>query len=157
MDECKEKLACQCPECKCKNTWGSYECSCRNGLLYMHEHDTCIGIIEIPFTSVIVQVVVGHHALTWHLLSIISVFECLSVALYIHLRNNFILICMDKKSVGNIGNTVTSWSVVKIVILVLAITGIAGYAIYKYRIRVLFFIYFFCSSLIASLMFTYSC
>lgn len=42
VDECKEKIACQCPECKCKNTWGSYECSCSNGLLYMQEHDTCI-------------------------------------------------------------------------------------------------------------------
>ncbi|CAH9089037.1 unnamed protein product [Cuscuta epithymum] len=42
VDECKEKLACQCPECKCKNTWGSYECSCSGDLLYMHEHDTCI-------------------------------------------------------------------------------------------------------------------
>ncbi|XP_038903802.1 vacuolar-sorting receptor 1-like isoform X2 [Benincasa hispida] len=78
VDECKEKLACQCSECKCQNTWGSYDCRCRNGLLYMHEHDTCI---------------------------------------------------------GSMGNTVTSWSVVKIIILVLAITGIAGYAVYKYRIR----------------------
>ncbi|XP_074311929.1 vacuolar-sorting receptor 1-like [Silene latifolia] len=42
IDECKEKLACQCPECNCRNTWGSYECSCRKGLLYMHEHDICI-------------------------------------------------------------------------------------------------------------------
>ncbi|KAJ0574141.1 putative EGF-like calcium-binding domain, Thioredoxin-like superfamily [Helianthus annuus] len=42
VDECKEKTACQCPECKCKNTWGSYECSCRGNLLYMREHDTCI-------------------------------------------------------------------------------------------------------------------
>lgn len=42
IDECKEKLACNCPECKCKDTWGSYECSCRNGLLYMQEHDVCI-------------------------------------------------------------------------------------------------------------------
>ena len=43
VDECKEKLACQCPGCKCKNTWGSYECSCGGGSLYMREHDTCIG------------------------------------------------------------------------------------------------------------------
>lgn len=42
IDECKEKLACQCAECKCKNTWGSYDCSCSANLLYMHEHDTCI-------------------------------------------------------------------------------------------------------------------
>ncbi|KAF8089925.1 hypothetical protein N665_0494s0030 [Sinapis alba] len=43
VDECKEKLACQCPECKCRNTWGSYECSCRKGLFYLRELDTCIG------------------------------------------------------------------------------------------------------------------
>lgn len=42
IDECKEKTACQCPSCKCKNTWGSYECSCSGNLLYMREHDTCI-------------------------------------------------------------------------------------------------------------------
>ncbi|KAE8695504.1 Vacuolar-sorting receptor 1 [Hibiscus syriacus] len=42
VDECKEKLACQCSGCKCKNTWGSYECSCSGGSLYMREHDTCI-------------------------------------------------------------------------------------------------------------------
>ncbi|CAN0846922.1 Vacuolar-sorting receptor 1 [Linum grandiflorum] len=42
VDECKEKSACTCPECKCKNTWGSYECSCGSGLLYMREYDTCI-------------------------------------------------------------------------------------------------------------------
>lgn len=43
VDECKEKTACQCSQCKCKNTWGSYECSCGGGLLYMREHDACIG------------------------------------------------------------------------------------------------------------------
>ncbi|KAB2089963.1 hypothetical protein ES319_A03G095300v1 [Gossypium barbadense] len=42
VDECKDKLACQCPGCKCKNTWGSYECSCSDGSLYMREHDMCI-------------------------------------------------------------------------------------------------------------------
>eukprot|EP00262_Sarcandra_glabra_P019833 TRINITY_DN766_c0_g1_i1.p1 TRINITY_DN766_c0_g1~~TRINITY_DN766_c0_g1_i1.p1 ORF type:complete len:625 (-),score=69.04 TRINITY_DN766_c0_g1_i1:193-2067(-) len=42
VDECKEKLACQCSKCKCKNTWGSYECSCGGDQLYMREHDTCI-------------------------------------------------------------------------------------------------------------------
>lgn len=43
IDECKEKVACQCSDCKYKNTWGSYECSCRGNQLYIHEHDTCIG------------------------------------------------------------------------------------------------------------------
>ncbi|XP_050234981.1 vacuolar-sorting receptor 1-like [Mercurialis annua] len=42
VDECREKSACQCPDCKCKNTWGGYDCSCGSGLLYIQEHDTCI-------------------------------------------------------------------------------------------------------------------
>ncbi|CAL0300377.1 unnamed protein product [Lupinus luteus] len=42
IDECEEKKACQCPECSCKNTWGSYNCSCSGDLLYIKDHDTCI-------------------------------------------------------------------------------------------------------------------
>ncbi|KAA3488619.1 vacuolar-sorting receptor 3-like [Gossypium australe] len=42
IDECKEKKACQCPECSCKDTWGSYECTCSGDLLYIRDHDTCI-------------------------------------------------------------------------------------------------------------------
>ncbi|KAK6143646.1 hypothetical protein DH2020_023994 [Rehmannia glutinosa] len=42
IDECAEKKACQCPECSCKNTWGSYECTCSGDLLYIRDHDTCI-------------------------------------------------------------------------------------------------------------------
>ncbi|GAA0158157.1 extracellular matrix structural protein [Lithospermum erythrorhizon] len=42
IDECKERKACQCPECSCKNTWGSYDCSCSGDLLYIRDHDTCI-------------------------------------------------------------------------------------------------------------------
>ncbi|XP_042382171.1 vacuolar-sorting receptor 3-like [Zingiber officinale] len=42
IDECKRRTACQCPECSCKDTWGSYECTCRGDLLYIREHDTCI-------------------------------------------------------------------------------------------------------------------
>ncbi|KAE8703115.1 Vacuolar-sorting receptor 1 [Hibiscus syriacus] len=42
IDECKEKQACQCPECSCKYTWGSYECTCSGDLLYIRDHDTCI-------------------------------------------------------------------------------------------------------------------
>ncbi|AQK60312.1 Vacuolar-sorting receptor 1 [Zea mays] len=38
------KGLCQCKESKCKNTWGSYEYGCSEGLLYMKEHDTCIRI-----------------------------------------------------------------------------------------------------------------
>lgn len=42
IDECKEKKGCRCSNCKCKNTWGSYECSCKGNLLYLKEHDTCL-------------------------------------------------------------------------------------------------------------------
>ncbi|KAL9275681.1 Vacuolar-sorting receptor 2-like protein [Drosera capensis] len=44
IDECKEKLACQCSGCKCTNTWGGYQCGCSDGLLYMQEPDTCINM-----------------------------------------------------------------------------------------------------------------
>ncbi|EMS51356.1 Vacuolar-sorting receptor 1 [Triticum urartu] len=43
VDECKERLFCQCKDCSCENTWGSYECGCGgSNMLYMREHDTCI-------------------------------------------------------------------------------------------------------------------
>lgn len=42
VNECSEKTKCQCPQCLCKNMWGSYDCTCSSGLLYIHEHDTCI-------------------------------------------------------------------------------------------------------------------
>ncbi|KAK6136940.1 hypothetical protein DH2020_029318 [Rehmannia glutinosa] len=43
IDECKDKKVCQCPECSCKNNWGSFECTCSGDLLYMRDQDTCIG------------------------------------------------------------------------------------------------------------------
>ncbi|XP_073025030.1 vacuolar-sorting receptor 3-like [Primulina eburnea] len=59
IDECKEKKACQCPECNCKNTWGSYDCTCSGDLLYMWDHDTCIskGASEVKSSWVAVWVV----------------------------------------------------------------------------------------------------
>ncbi|KAI4342037.1 hypothetical protein MLD38_026699 [Melastoma candidum] len=30
------------PECSCKNTWGSYECTCSGDLLFMKDNDICI-------------------------------------------------------------------------------------------------------------------
>lgn len=42
IDECKERKACQCPECSCRDTWGGYDCTCGGDLLYIKEHDTCI-------------------------------------------------------------------------------------------------------------------
>ncbi|XP_076893868.1 vacuolar-sorting receptor 1-like [Bidens hawaiensis] len=47
IDECKEKRACQCSKCKCKNTWGSYECSCAANLFYLKEHDICTSTKDI--------------------------------------------------------------------------------------------------------------
>ncbi|KAL6528561.1 Vacuolar-sorting receptor 2 [Orobanche minor] len=79
IDECKEMVACQCRDCKCKNTWGSYECSCRGRLLYIHEHDTCIN--------------------------------------------------------KDAASTEVSWGFMWVVFLGLTVAGVAGYAVYKYRIR----------------------
>lgn len=42
IDECTARTKCQCPDCKCTNKWGGYDCECSNDLLYIHEHDTCI-------------------------------------------------------------------------------------------------------------------
>ncbi|KZV50555.1 vacuolar-sorting receptor 3 [Dorcoceras hygrometricum] len=59
IDECKEKKACQCPECSCKNTWGSYDCTCSGDLLYIWDHDTCISkkATEVKSSWVVVWVV----------------------------------------------------------------------------------------------------
>lgn len=43
IDECKERSACQCDGCSCKDTWGGYECKCKGDLLYIAERDACIG------------------------------------------------------------------------------------------------------------------
>jgi hypothetical protein len=48
INECTEKTRCQCPECQCKNTWGSYDCQCSSDLLYIHEHDICISKKDSP-------------------------------------------------------------------------------------------------------------
>ncbi|GJN39044.1 hypothetical protein PR202_gb28138 [Eleusine coracana subsp. coracana] len=42
LDECKERLACTCPDCHCKNTWGNYECKCKGNQLYIRGEDVCI-------------------------------------------------------------------------------------------------------------------
>ncbi|ONK65848.1 uncharacterized protein A4U43_C06F1590 [Asparagus officinalis] len=42
VDECKERLACQCDGCTCKNTWGGYDCKCKGNLLYIKGEDICI-------------------------------------------------------------------------------------------------------------------
>ncbi|XP_030550062.2 vacuolar-sorting receptor 6 [Rhodamnia argentea] len=42
VDECKERSACQCDGCSCKNTWGGYACKCKGNHIYIAQHDTCI-------------------------------------------------------------------------------------------------------------------
>jgi hypothetical protein len=63
INECKERSACQCDGCSCKNTWGSYECKCKGNLLYIKEQDTCIERNGSTFgwflTFVVLAVVVG--------------------------------------------------------------------------------------------------
>ncbi|MCO5614656.1 hypothetical protein L7F22_068940 [Adiantum nelumboides] len=44
IDECKEKTACQSIDYTCKHTCGNYNCTCKGGLLYMKEQDTCIDV-----------------------------------------------------------------------------------------------------------------
>ncbi|XP_078164126.1 vacuolar-sorting receptor 1-like [Carex rostrata] len=79
VDECKEKKACQCPECSCKNTYGSYDCMCSGDLLYMREQDACIS-----------------------------------------------------KSSSQVRG---AWFAIVVVLAVLAVVAVGGYAIYKYRLR----------------------
>ncbi|KAJ0082519.1 hypothetical protein Patl1_11993 [Pistacia atlantica] len=63
INECKERSACQCDGCSCKNTWGGYECKCKGDLLYIKEQDTCIERSGSKFgwflTFVVLTVVVG--------------------------------------------------------------------------------------------------
>ncbi|THG09372.1 hypothetical protein TEA_013788 [Camellia sinensis var. sinensis] len=42
INECKERLACHCDGCTCKDTWGGYDCKCGGNKLYITDQDTCI-------------------------------------------------------------------------------------------------------------------
>ncbi|XP_074588970.1 vacuolar-sorting receptor 6-like [Curcuma longa] len=50
IDECQEKLACSCPGCICKNTWGGYDCKCKGDLVYIESEDACIAKNASKFT-----------------------------------------------------------------------------------------------------------
>lgn len=110
IDECKDKTACQCPQCKCKNTWGSYECSCGGYLLYMREHDTCIS-----------QFLCSNSSNLHYIIYDIGMVYSYDIWLL---------------SLGKDGKSEVSWGFVWVIILGLAVTGVAGYAFYKYRVRV---------------------
>ncbi|KAE8819790.1 vacuolar-sorting receptor 7-like [Hordeum vulgare] len=46
VDECSDKVACTCPACSCRNTWGGYHCGCGGGggnQVYVMAEDTCVG------------------------------------------------------------------------------------------------------------------
>lgn len=42
VNECSEKTRCQCKECSCADTWGSYDCSCSGDLIYLRDNDACV-------------------------------------------------------------------------------------------------------------------
>ncbi|KAK1557570.1 hypothetical protein Q3G72_027233 [Acer saccharum] len=46
INECKERTACQCDGCSCKNSWGGFECKCKADRLYIKEHDACIVLLQ---------------------------------------------------------------------------------------------------------------
>lgn len=59
IDECKERTACQCSDCSCKNKWGGYDCKCKGDLLYIASHDTCIARSSSRFGWVLALIVIA--------------------------------------------------------------------------------------------------
>ena len=109
VDECKEKLFCQCKDCACENTWGSYECSCGgSNLLYIREHDTCISELSnlTPLSSS------GLHTIY-------------------RSSSDVTLNAAGKQSSSSLG-----WGFLWVIFFGLALAGAGAYAVYKYRLRV---------------------
>lgn len=106
INECKDKTACQCPECSCKNTWGSYRCSCGKDLLYIWDHDTCIselhGLINTDFLSTI----------------------------FLRLAN------YEYSPGKRAGEAKTAWTAFWVIVVGLALAAAGTYLIYKHRLRV---------------------
>lgn len=43
VDECaSDSHVCKCKDCHCSNAFGSFDCSCAGGLVYIRDNDTCI-------------------------------------------------------------------------------------------------------------------
>lgn len=110
IDECKEKKACQCPECSCKNTWGSYECTCSGELLYIRDHDTCISEFFINsnfFTLILIWIELCSYC-------------C------------FLISTTGKRAT----EARSAWTAVWVILLGLAMAAGGAYLVYKYRLRV---------------------
>lgn len=114
VDECKDKKACQCPECSCKNTWGSYDCSCSGDLLYIRDHDTCISELN-----------------TLDVFFLTQKFECACFHIPIGYSAG--------KTASQGGRS--AWAAFWVIIAGLALSAGGGYLIYKYRIRVSFVVF----------------
>lgn len=74
IDECKERKACHCPECNCRDTWGGYDCTCSGDLLYIREHDTCISKTAVQANAA--------WAAVWGILIVIAVVAAGSYIVY---------------------------------------------------------------------------
>lgn len=109
VDECRDKKACQCPECSCKNTWGSYECTCSGDLLYIRDHDTCISQFTLSFSS------------------------CYPFSLNLPSFFNSVS-CAGKRAT----EVRSGWTAFWIIIIGLAMASVGAYLIYRYRLRVCF-------------------
>lgn len=126
VNECTEKTKCQCPQCLCKNTWGSYDCTCSSGLLYIHEHDTCISescaasSSPPPDSCFQATLVIWVIHSTWRL--------CPYPSSY--------MVCAAGKKISS---SKLGWFVSLIVLVGMVSLGVIGYIIYKYRLRVQFF------------------
>ena len=112
IDECKERTACQCPECSCKDTWGSYDCTCSGDLLYIRDHDTCISESINP--------------------SLLN-----SNDYVLDLQKLLVLMSSLWSSAGKTAReTRSSWAAVWVILIGLAMAGGGAYLVYKYRLRV---------------------
>lgn len=123
INECTARTKCQCPECKCTNKWGSYDCQCSGGLLYFQEHDTCIS---------------EYRLLGWRSIVKSGIFDVLCTfcgdCIESWAHSILFFVFADRKSQqSKVGLTVSL-----IVLAGLAALALGGYVVYKYRLRVRF-------------------
>ena len=129
IDECKDKLFCQCKGCSCKNTWGSYECSCGgSNMLYIREHDTCIS--ESSSLKSFWNLWCGYLRICSLDLNTLKV-DRQSASNSSNVKLFFGLNAAGKLSTSSIG-----WGFLWVIFFGLALAGAGAYAVYKYRLRV---------------------